>query len=200
MAAIKQLHVSQLHEIYHTRMQADFPPAELKPFSTIEHLTKQGVYISFGFFGGAEEILSYALLAKTFKGKAAMLDYYAVSSAQRGTGIGGAFITQLPHKLTPMGIDYMLLEVECVEAAENEEEAQIRKRRIHFYKKNGCLMSGVRSKVFGVDYNVMYLPFLNETIGNGTIMNELDRIYHLVLQKLTKTDSDYKRHVQIWLQ
>lgn len=199
MASIKQLNLDQLQQIYHTRMTKDFPPDELKPFSTIEHLTKQGTYLSFGYIGEAEEILSYAFIAKTFTGEAAMLDYYAVSAAQRGTGIGGSFISQFPEMLAPLGIDYVLLEVECVEAATNKEEAQVRKRRIHFYEKNGCHMSGVRSKVFGVDFNIMYLPFSSKKPSDQILMNELDQIYHLVLQPLMKTDSDYSRYVKLWL-
>lgn len=140
--------VDEITEIYNSFMVRDFPKDELKPLKSILQAVDKGWYKVYVAFHG-DTILGYANVADC-KG-IMFLDYFAVNEKMRGTGIGTEFFRNLSC-LT--GSECILLEVESVESARNEEETELRKRRIAFYKRSGCIDTGCVYNVFGVEYNV----------------------------------------------
>ena len=57
-------------------------------------------------------------------------------------------------------------------------------------KKMGCVRSGVRSRVFGVDFEIIYLPLSERQVD---VSGELERLYRLML-----SEDRYERWVRIW--
>ena len=184
---IKQLGLSQIRELYETRMREDFPPSELRPWRSIEELTLQGNYRCFG----CEEqgkILAYAAFARC--PEAALLDYYAVDAALRGQGIGQKFLGGLRDKGRDFGAPFVLLEVESVETAQSPQEEETRRRRIRFYEHCGCGKSGVYTHLFGVEYQIMYLPLEEGRPQDGDVQAAMEEIYRMIVTPLVEGDPE----------
>lgn len=155
---VETLSLAQLRAIYFGRMREDFPPDEIKPLSAIERALARGKYICFGAMDG-EEILAYAFFIRLGKenGCFALFDYFAVKKEARCTGVGSAFLQMLiagPLK----NMDAVLLEVDDPACAWNEEEGDIRNRRLRFYLRNGLTDTSVTAVVFGVQFRILALP------------------------------------------
>jgi len=197
MPYIKELTLPQVREIYDSRMKEDFPPDELRPYRSIEQLTQEGLYFSLGYFIG-ESLMAYALFAKPQDSNGALLDYCAVSAQARGTGIGSKFFSGFHTVLEPHHVAHILMEVEAPDTAEDSAEKEIRERRIRFYKRCLCKMSDVRTSLFGVDYQVMYLSFDGRIIPDKAISEELRNMYRLILSPILKTEADFKKYAIIY--
>lgn len=196
MYIIKSLNPEEIKEVYNQKMVRDFPPRELKPLNTILEMVSQGHYLTLGYYDADSTLMSYAFFA--MDSGTVILDYYAVSSSMRGTGVGSSFISRFKEYFQPMGIDYLLLEVESVESSKNQEETDIRERRIHFYEKNGCVLSNVYSDVFDVEFRIMYLPFTGIKPPKEKLMEDLNKMYRLIVAPMTKTEEEYNLKVKMW--
>ena len=113
---IVKLGLAEMQALYEARMKEDFPPSELRPWSSMRTLTEQGSYLCFGFQEGGR-ILAYAAFARC--PGAALLDYYAVDSALRGRGIGQKFLRGLRRFSQELDAPFVLVEVESVESTWN---------------------------------------------------------------------------------
>ena len=207
MLSIKRLTPDEIKSLYNSRMKDDFPPGELRPYDSLIRLLEQGRYITLAYksdgseSGGCkpDEIMAYAFFIYQPESRTVLLDYYAVSKARRGTGIGGEFISRFREIFAPMDADHILLEVENPDMAENSEDLEVRNRRIHFYEKNGCRMSHVRSRLLSVDYSIMYLPFDGRELENQQLFDEMESMYRMVVTPLMKGDTDFEHFVKLWL-
>lgn len=151
----KKASLEEIEEIYNNYMKKDFPPAELKPLNAIKYSVEKGWYRLFIAYD-EDGVKGYANIADC-GGGIGFLDYFAVVEKHRGTGLGTEFFREL-SSLTEF--DCIILETESVESAKNSEEDFIRKRRIAFYKRSGCIDTGCMYNVFGVEYNV----FINKSV------------------------------------
>lgn len=185
---IDSISISQLQEIYNSRMKQDFPPSELRPFFSMKQLTEQGLYRSLAYRENGNT-LGYALFAES--DSAALLDYFAVDSACRGQGIGGKFLSGIKEMAGDFAAPYVLIEVESVESAQTSEQVDERERRIRFYKHCGCVPTGVFSFLFGVEYQLMILPLAeNATPEDSDVFASLMSIYRLIVPPLVGSDED----------
>ena len=200
MPTIQLLTSEQINELYKGRMQKDFPKEEIRPLYSIKSMVRQGSYIALGWMHDNTEILSYAFFVRPPNSGMALLDYYAVDSCHRGMGIGGEFISEFKEFFLSAGVGHILLEVEAVQAASSVEDAEMRKRRIHFYEKNGCRSSSLNSTLFGVDYSIMYLSFDNMELTDKELMEEMNKFYKLIVTPLIDVDADYNKYVKLWVE
>lgn len=194
---IKKLTLDEINNVYHTRMVQDFPADELRPYKSIETLFATGLYFGLGYYKD-DRLMAYALFAKSPESGGALLDYYAVDIAARGTGIGSKFLSGFCTALEPYHVTHVILEVEDPEKTTDEAEINTRNRRISFYKRCLCIMSGVRSQLFGVDYNVMYLSFKGK-ISDNDIADEILSMYRLILSPVVKTKEDFDKVAKVFL-
>ncbi len=180
----KKASLQEIEEIYNTYMKKDFPPAELKPLSAIKYSVENGwytVYIGYDEKGTK----GYACIADCGNGFG-FLDYFAIVKEYRGTGVGTEFFKNLGEFTN---FQVIILETESVESAKNEEEDFIRKRRIAFYKRSGCIDSGCMYNVFGVEYNV----FINKNLEltNDFLAKLLSAYEYAYAAILRRDDKDY---------
>ena len=175
MLHVQELNLTEIREIYYSHMQEAFPQSELRPYANIEMLTLKGNYICYGLYE-EDKLLAYAYFSRTADGKYSLLDYYAVLKELRGTGIGSRFFPLLSEKMHDM--DGVLIEVESVESTDKEDEKALRRRRIAFYEKNGCVMTRAKCLLYGVDFCIMMLPIQKAVPDDTLVLSELERIYH----------------------
>lgn len=181
MLTVKSLDLAEVKAIYDTHMRDTFPPSELRPYKSIKALTNSGNYFCYGLYD-EDSLQAYAFFSRAKNRTYCLLDYYAVIESLRGSGIGSQFFPLLREKLQHM--DGILLEVESVESTENEEEQAIRQRRIRFYQRKGCVMTGVKCHLYGVDYRIMAMPAAKPVPEDRSILSELESIYHVMLNDL----------------
>ncbi len=185
MIAVNKLNLDEIKEIYFSHMQEAFPQSELRPYKNIELLTNRGDYECYGLYNDAS-LIAYAFFAKTKNGNYSLLDYYAVLSGQRGQGIGSLFFPLLCEKMALTS--GFLIEVESIESTDDPAEKKLRRRRIDFYKKNGCMMTGVKCLLYGVDFSIMLRPISSSCLSDENTLTELEKIYHTMFD-----DELYKR-------
>ena len=152
---IKKLSLDDLLSIYTTYGPQFFPPDELKPAATIKRLFEAGLYCGFGIYLPDETLCGFALFVSSSSLKGALLDYYAMLPAYRNGGFGGRVLSLLSGAFSDAGGIY--IESENPAFAGNEDELSIQTRRIGFYERNGAVRTGLRSCLFGVHYEVLYL-------------------------------------------
>jgi GNAT superfamily N-acetyltransferase len=147
----RELSRHEIADIYGTHMQIDFPPAELKPLELLLRRYDDGIYFARGLFNEGQ-LLSYALF---FRAEGyVLLDYFAVDAQLRGSGIGSralTFIGEMPELRNAA----LLLEAEDPDFSADEADREKRLRRLNFYARGGVADTGLRSRVFGVDYRVL---------------------------------------------
>ena len=85
---IRLLDAAGARQLYESRMARDFPPGELKPFAAMEELLAAGLYEPLTFTDDAGAVLAYAWQVVLPGQQAGLVDYFAVRSDLRGSGIG----------------------------------------------------------------------------------------------------------------
>ena len=155
MLQIRELTVEEIRDVYHDRMKQDFPSSERKPLSLILSLIKRGVYQGIGLYEG-DDLIAYAFLTPAAAGGWMLVDYYAVRGDQRGQGYGSAFLRLIKERYRyAAGI---LVEAESVRSAQLPEERSMREKRIRFYRNNGMETADFYCFLFGVEYEILFLP------------------------------------------
>ena len=177
---VRRMHQEEVSHIYKTYMTQDFPAQELKPLSHILKSMEQGYGFSLGIYE-AQDLMGYAVFIVTED--CALLDYFAVVEAKRGKGVGheafrllkAYFEENLPE------VRGIYIEAERINKARNEKERTVRSRRITFYQSCGCGMTELESRLFGVDYSILYcgLGASSETPS----LSAVDRIYRTMFKK-----------------
>lgn len=173
---ITLLNEAQAEAIYQTEMTRDFPEAELKPFSSIRKMMRDGIYEPLAFYDGAGELAAYAWQTVLPQRDNALLDYYAVVPHRRGHGDGTEILHELAQYYAPRKKSLI---IECEHPAEAPDGAAAR-RRIGFYLRAGARATAMESRVFGVRYQIYSLP-----AGGGApdadINNDLREIYRTMV-------------------
>lgn len=188
---VRRLHQEEISHIYKTYMTQDFPAQELKPLSHILKSMEQGYGFSLGIYE-AQDLMGYAVFIVTED--CALLDYFAVVEAKRGKGVGheafrllkAYFEENMPE------VSGIYIEAERINKARNEKERTVRSRRIAFYQSCGCGMTELESRLFGVDYSILYCG-----LGASSEMPSLsavDGIYRTMFKK-----THYKCFVKLGL-
>ena len=178
MLDIRPLDRQEIADTYNVHLIRDFPDNERKPLRSILALHDRGLYPTYGLFEG-ETLLAYAFfVAGEGEGRIPLLDYFAVTEGHRDGGYGSVFLRELRQSGT--GYTGMLLEVERVSTARTEAERTIRERRVRFYRRAGCRMTGVHPTVYGVSYDLMYLPIAGDP-GDPALHRAIDRVYRMLL-------------------
>lgn len=184
---LRELSMLQVIFVYNTYMKEDFPPEELKPLKAILDITERGLYDCLGLYHD-DEFLAYAYFIKDSVQGLYFLDYLAVDKKHRSEGLGSILLGKLK--------DYygngaaLLLECESEQSAPDEEQRNIRRRRIAFYKRNHCRMSTTICNTFGVEYNILYLPWVEE---RRDTYKDLLRLYRMIF-----SPTMMERYVRVW--
>lgn len=192
-----RLSQEELYHLYHTSMKRDFPPSELRPYISIRSLSEQGHYRCVGC-RVQDDPAAYACLAGD--GEDLLLDYYAVEPQLRGQGIGGRFLRALKEKEASVkgAAPFLLIEAESVESAASPERVRERERRLRFYRKCGCLKTGVYSFLYGVEYQILCLPLKETSPDALAVKAALERIYDLIVRPLAPKEEDFRKVCRVF--
>lgn len=152
---LKAINADTLTEIYNAHMVHDFPKSELKPLAILLKCQREGTMIPYALYDG-DEIAAYAIMLFARPGDACILDYLATVKSRRGTGAGSEMLRKLQAELPDCA--GILIEYEFTGDDVDPEEQAMRLRREHFYLKNGVRRTRIDLILFGVHFNVGFLP------------------------------------------
>ena len=119
----------------------------------IQSLVMKGGYYMYGVFE-KDALRAYASFWEEKETNIMLFDYFAVVASVRNQGYGTAAMKLLLESCSHK--NGVILEVENPEAAQTDEEREIRERRVEFYKRCGMQMSDVVIWLYGVEYCMMY--------------------------------------------
>lgn len=185
---VKNINNEQLIDLYKNHLEHDFPKSELKSLSMIQSFMEKGIYTIYGLFEG-EELLAYAMFMLNKESGFRLLDYFASNRKYRSKGYGSRLLQILKDEETSS--QGYIIEVETVRTATNDEEKEQRIRRIAFYEKNGLRKTTIRSNVYGVEFDILYLP-LRWDGDDAQLYEELKVLY---LQMFGK--DNYREHTMV---
>ena len=184
---LRLLTQAQLEAVYENYMIKDFPKSELPPLKVLKDRADRGFYECLGLYEDGT-LRAYGHLARNRQRGYLLLDFLAVCREVRGGGYGSHFLRLLgAYYREEKGI---FLECESERAAVDEEDWQVRHRRIHFYEKNGCYVTRTKELLFGVEFDILYLPIQEKSCQADV---ELDQIYTMMLGPESR-----KKHVTLW--
>lgn len=167
---IKRVTLDTARTLYETCLKKDFPPEEVKPFAVIEKMWNRDSYYVYAFYEQTDKeaveaagddldrLCAYAFLLADKQKRTLLLDYFAVCQSKRGEGYGSHALFLLCEACRA-DWNALLIEVEDDEMADIDEQTRTtRRRRISFYSAAGCLMTGVKSLLWDVNYRIMVMP------------------------------------------
>lgn len=159
----KELSDKAIEEIYYEHMTSDFPKSELKPLKLLLDCKKMDLYKCFGLYQG-DKLLAYSYFANDPDKKIILLDYLAVVKNMRNAGYGSIMLSKIREYFRENStVEKVIIEAESIESSTNEEERNIRQRRIAFYKKNGLVQQQFKARVFGTEFTILLLDVQNNS-------------------------------------
>lgn len=184
---LRELSTLQIIFVYNTYMKEDFPPDELKPLKTILDMMDKGIYECLGLYQD-NEFVAYAYFVRNQERRVLLLDYLAVCPQHRSGGYGSMFLEKMKDYYKEENA--VILECESERTAPDEEQRRIRRRRIAFYKRNGCRSTRTKAYLFQVEYDILYLPLAAKEVDAAL---ELYGLYRCMFPPAV-----FEKHAQIW--
>uniref|UniRef100_UPI004056F5B2 hypothetical protein n=1 Tax=Acetatifactor sp. TaxID=1872090 RepID=UPI004056F5B2 len=214
---IRPLSCEEAVAIYRDIAPAHFPGNELKPVAAIESLYDRNAYLGLGLYetsasvtesdtaptNASTGLLGYALFLTVPGTDAVLLDYYAILEEYRSLGLGSFFLQEMKKYFKDSSeIQGILIETEDPAFAADQADALLRNRRNAFYHKNGAFLTGVACTLFGVPFQIHFMPTVQnefDSPGNSADLSNtasyrerMEALYRFMLP-----DSAYTQHV-IW--
>ena len=178
--ALSTLSVFAIIRLYLRHLRGDFPLAERRPLLSMLRLRKKGLYQVFGLVENGK-LVGYGATAGQ-ENEPLLLDYLAVCQGERGKGVGSRMLSLLCGQMKNM----LLAEVESPLITADPNEPQMRWRRIRFYERNGFSDTGIRCRLFGVDYWILAFQPTKDPV------RDLEKIYRQLFPPLV-----FEKQIQI---
>ena len=180
---LKKVDAERARDLYDHYLVEDFPEDEIKPFFIIERAMKEGHYEVIEAFD-EDGLAGYAFTVLLDRNDA-LLDYLAVTKERRGQGLGTLFLQKLVTS-SYAGMT-LYLEVESPSVVKDEEEKNLRQRRIDFYLRNGAKKTMVQVFFFGVLYEILVFSPLKDAPWKRMVRHMYRQIvaHHCVVDKVT---------------
>ena len=149
MQSFRPLTDEELITAYNDVFTEAFPPAELKPLSSIQAMTKDGIYTTLGLFEDDKRLLGCICL--WMDRPYILIDYLCVPHTLRNGGFGAELIRRT---IAAYPADTIFIgEVEAPTG--NAEADAIIYRRLGFYQRCGAITLDYDTALFGVHYKTI---------------------------------------------
>jgi len=169
---LRKLNNKEVEEIYNTYLVKDFPVSEVKSLKMILDGIANGKYFACAYEEDGE-LKGYAYFIKSAVRDTLLLDYLAVLSDKRSSGIGSKMITKIQQMAKKDG-KHLILEVENPDYEEPGAARDYMIKRIGFYKKNNMHLSRVTCHFYGNEYRIFSG---GDLIEDEELQEEVDKMY-----------------------
>lgn len=170
---LKKIELEEFKNLYQNHIIHDFKQTERPPLSIFKKRIKKGLNDVYIFMENQKEI-AYVITAENQE--FVLILFLAVFKDKRGNGIGSKLLEEIKNKFKEKkGI---ILEVESVEYSENEQDKQVREKRIKFYQKNNYqIIENIDYIVWGEHYNLMIQLLKGNDISKEETIENINKIY-----------------------
>ena len=120
------------HTLYADYQQL-FPDEERKNYRLLKKSYKQGIAHFFQIIE-QNELVGFFIVNTIPNSPYAILDYFAILPKFQSKGYGSSALLKLKEEYSDL--NGIWIEVEKIETGKDEQDKEIRKRRIQFYQKN----------------------------------------------------------------
>ena len=148
---IRELNRRELAALYANELVRTFPPAELKPLSSMEQQMDLGRYRPLALFDGKTPV-SYLLIWTDQSSRYALIDYLCTTPGRRGNGLGGLFLQLFCAAYSEFRC--ILVESEAPTSGDPATDG-LRRRRLAFYERGGMRLLDYDCALFGVHYRCL---------------------------------------------
>ncbi len=169
---LRKLNNKEVEEIYNTYLVKDFPASEVKSLKMILDGIACNKYFACAYEEDGE-LKGYAYFIKSVVRNTLLLDYLAVLSDKRSSGIGSKIITEIQQKAKKDG-KHLILEVENPDYEAPGAARDYMIKRIGFYKKNNMHLSRVTCHFYGNEYRIFSG---GDLIEDSELQEEVDKMY-----------------------
>ena len=168
---VEKIGLEEMEMLYANHLVHDFPQNELKSFETIKksfnnHQSECLV------LKDNKKIMAYSVFAWKHP-EVKILEYFAVTKENRGTGMGSLMISMLMDYLT---VNELIIESEDPSISIDEKEKEINQKRLSFYRKNNFKESGLKLKLGDVHFIIFRY---HNQLTNDELLEEIKAIYHI---------------------
>lgn len=170
---LRDMTPDEMKHTYETDMQYVFPKAELKPCESIYREMLENKFLACGLYAG-DELMGYAFTACIPGREQLFGQYVVVKEAYRSMGIGGVLMDKVCEHYAKYRCYFV--EVEDPAFAKDEADLANRERRIRFYLRHNFRHTSIRSRVYGVDYEILVRP-ISQEVDDGEVREAVDAIY-----------------------
>lgn len=146
---LNMLNKEELTALYQTELIEVFPHSELKPLSAMLRLMDMGRYEPLLVAEDGKPV-GYALAWLPENRSGALLEYFGVLRGKRNAGLGSKILAMLAERYGQL---FGEAEAPC---SHDEDENDLRRRRIAFYERNGFRALDYQCALFGVRFNCLY--------------------------------------------
>ena len=176
---LKLIEIKEFKKDVYKQYKKIFPMSERKPYKILEkgYYNKNAV-----FYKIIEEskLVGFIITQNVENSSYILLDYFAILPEYQCNGYGKQAIKEL-NKIVSKKYNGILIEVEKLGLGKNEKENELRQRRIEFYEKLGFVNLQIDLNLFNVIFSVYVLPCIEEMQNKHEIIEELLKIYDVVL-------------------
>jgi GNAT superfamily N-acetyltransferase len=162
-------------KIYRKRVPKDFSRDEIRPFWISFALMLRNRYAGYGLFDEGH-MVAYALVVVPKGGGSILIDFFAVTSNERGMGYGSWLLRDLCKLFRARGLIIEVADPEKMQDAQRSAQAQ---RNIEFYVNRKFELTDVKAQLFGLDHRVMIYWWEN-TEPSAQAARELAGLYALI--------------------
>ena len=146
---LRLLNREELAALYQQELMVVFPHAELKPLSAVLRLMAMDRYEPL-LATEEDRPVGYALMWLPEDRNGALLDYFGVFRDLRSAGLGARILSLLGERF---GQIFTEAEAPC---SHDEDENDLRRRRIAFYERGGFRLLDYQCALFGVRFQCLY--------------------------------------------
>lgn len=179
---LKKINLKEFKNLYRKHIVKDFPREERRSLNKFKKRITKGKEEAYIYLENGKE-KAYTIIAVL--DNYVMVSFLAVFKEYRGEGIGTKLLKEIKDNFSnKKGI---LLEVENPKYSKNQEEKEIRERRIKFYEKsNYNIVDGVEVNSHSIMFNIMILNINNKEINKQQISKEINDFYTNIFRRYDK--------------
>ncbi|MBE5808603.1 MAG: hypothetical protein E7317_09735 [Clostridiales bacterium] len=160
-------------DLVYSWIERQFDLREVKPLRLIRTLTEQGLY-STEMLMVDGQFTGYVLTAFADPRRGRLIDFLAVLPDRQDMGFGGHILRIVREQSCGAPV---FLEVEDPDCMGTDADRAVALRRIAFYERNGCRMTGIRLNLYDVDFRIMTVSEGSRT-DDAYIRARLEEVYH----------------------
>ena len=171
---LKSIGIEEFKKVIYPEYKKIFPESEQKPYQLIKKSFKANMTEIIQIIED-DTFIGFLIINTIENTTYTILDYFAILPQYQDKGYGSKAITLLKEQRKNEGI---IVEVEKCGLGKNQEENEIRKKRVKLYERLGFCKMGFDLDLYKTIYSIYLLPSeKNKIINENGVIQDMFNIY-----------------------